>query len=451
MTAKINSKNKIPTIILVGRSNVGKSTLFNFLAKMDRAIVSPEKGTTRDWQEVIIKIKDQSYRLIDTPGLTSDKDQLMQETQKRLLHVIKEADLIFWVVDGSFGQSSEDTTWHNFIRAQNKETWLIVNKCDNPTRTDSAKEYLSLGFKSNFFISALHRRQTVELVKEIVRWLRHYKTNFLTEDFEGGPKFKIVVTGRLNVGKSTIVNCLLDQERVVTANLAGTTRDSIETRLAEKRVFSEKFGLGQITIVDSAGIPRHSQIHSPVEKASVDQSKQQIKDSDLVLLVIDATIGITRQDLTIAGLADRYCKSLIIVANKWDLIAGSPKEKENIQDRFIQATIKRAKFLGFSPLIFTSGLTKQNIYQLRRLIGQVIANRFRQFSTAELENFLADPYYYILQKIKSINQIAANPPTFLINNRSPFHLNEIRQLKNAIREHFSLFATPIKIEFKLER
>lgn len=446
MQKKSSLVNKIPTIVLIGRPNVGKSTLFNRLAAKRLALESDEAGTTRDWREEKISKKDRSVRIIDCAGLDSQSGELSQNIQTNLKAVIEKSDLILWLVDGSLGLDSRDLAWQKKVRSFNKESWLIVNKCDNQTRLLAAEEYQKLGFAKVFYISALHQKNIFTLKKELFKLAGEE-----ISDQEELKKIKFVVVGRPNVGKSSLINTILKDSRTTVSSLPGTTRDAIEVETLSSKINWSKAEPTVVNLVDTAGIRQASKIANKIEKESIGQTINQITNADIIILTVDASEGILKQDLHIAGLGFKLGKSIIIVVNKWDLVTDRTAESEKmLRQKFINQTLVRAKFLNFSPIIFTSVKTGQHIADLRQLLEEIWLNRHKVIASTDLEKFLNSAPYPVLSKITKIEQSNVNPPQFTISNQQKFHSAEIRQLKNALREYFGFYAAPIRIEFSCQ-
>lgn len=436
--------NKIPAIAIVGRPNVGKSTLFNRLIGRKLALESSEAGTTRDWREAIKKTKAGDYLLMDTAGLIKPKDQLDKEIQNLLDVSLKNANLLLWVTDGREGLSDQDLAWQQQIRSFNKPVWLIINKCDNQSLlTDQDNDFARLGFQEMFFLSALHKKNILNLEKEIINWQKSFSPDQEVQADKNKPSLKIAIIGRPNVGKSSLLNALISQKRTAVSEEPGTTRDTIEISLLTSQLeWRDK--TKKIDFADTAGIKRKSRITQVVELAAANQAVKAIERSDLILLVINPEEGITKQDLHIAGLAINRGKSILIVCNKWDLI-DSKLNSEEAKDKFIEKLQRQASFLRFAPVIFTSVKFDFNIKELKQLLEDLWLVRQKKIPQDELTAFLADRRYPILKFITDIQQVAINPPTFKIANVRPFQTTEIRQLKNGLREKFELFATPIEL------
>lgn len=441
------SPEKFPTLVLLGRPNVGKSTLFNRLTGKQKAIESNEAGTTRDWQESLIECHKKYYRLIDCAGLEKTKNQQFDDINLILDQIIRRANLLLWIVDGSIGLDNQDRALISKIRSFNKPTWIVVNKCDNALRTiESADEFKKLGFLNVVTLSALHKKNIHSLTDKIADWLADNEE--IRSDFKSD-QLKFSIIGRPNVGKSSLLNALLKFKRSVISDIPGTTRDAVSIDIDSSRLDWQDIKPVVLNFTDTAGIRKKNKITNSIENQSVQQAIKAIENSDIVLFMIDASESISKQDLHVAGLASKLQKGIIIVVNKWDKILKKERDQSNsiLQSKFIEKLLIRAKFLKSCPIIFTSAITAFNINELQKLLQSMWQSRNIQISEKELSSFVKKCQYPVLKRISKIELVSADPPTFLIFNQGQFHTKEINQLKNALIEKFNLFSTPIKIEF----
>ncbi len=448
MLKKYSTENNIPTVILLGRPNVGKSTLFNRLIGQKLAIESVAAGTTRDWREFVVEKKDKTFKLIDCAGLEKVKEPMFKDIELMLDRLVKSADLLLWVVDGALGLDNQDRALIAKVRSYNKPTWVVVNKCDNAQRlSESEKEFEELGFQHVILLSALHSKNVHTLWHELTDWLEDFEKNPIEQTKNQALKFSII--GRPNVGKSSLLNALLKFKRSVVSDIPGTTRDSVSVEVNSEALDWRDSDPIVLNFTDTAGIRRKNKITGNIENDSIKQAIEVMEESDITLFVMDAQEIISKQDLHVAGLAHKMKKSIIIVVNKWDKILAQKKSKSDseLQSKFINRLLVRAKFLKSCPIIFTSAATNFNLEELSELLQLMWLSRNVEIENKILDRFVSKCQFPILKRISKIEQISTNPPTFMIYNIGLFQTVEINQLKNAIRETFDLFSTPIKIQF----
>lgn len=448
MPKKYSTENNIPTVILLGRPNVGKSTLFNRLVGQKLAIESVEAGTTRDWREFIVEKKEKIFKLIDCAGLEKVKKPAFKDIELLLDLLVKSADLLLWVVDGALGLDNQDRAIIAKVRSYNKPTWVVVNKCDNAQRlSESEKEFEELGFQHIVLLSALHSKNVHTLWHELTSWLENLELTPVDKIKNHALKFSII--GRPNVGKSSLLNSLLKFQRSVVSDIPGTTRDAVSIDVTGEQLDWRDSEPIVLNFTDTAGIKRKNKITGNIENDSIKQAIEVMEDSDIILFVMDAQEIISKQDLHVAGLAHKMKKSIIIVVNKWDKILAQKKSKSDseLQAEFIDRLLVRAKFLKSCPIIFTSATTNFNVNELTELLQLMWLSRNVEIENEILDRFVEKCQFPILKRISKIEQISTNPPTFMIYNIGLFQTVEINQLKNAIRETFDLFSTPIKIQF----
>ena len=432
----------MPNIVaIVGRPNVGKSTLFNRLTRTRRAIVNDTAGTTRDRQYGKADWCGHDFSVIDTGGWVVNSDDTFEsEINRQVDLAIKEADVVMLVVDVNQGVTEFDTEVAHLLRQAKKPTVLAVNKVDSFEQQYGAPEFYKLGLGEPFIISAENGLGTGDLLDEVVS---RFKPEGITEDTEELPRFAIV--GRPNAGKSSILNAFIGEERTIVTDIPGTTRDSIYTRY-------NKFGK-DFYLVDTAGIRKKAKVNEDLEYYSIVRSIRAIENSDVCILMIDATRGIEAQDLNIYSLIQKNKKGLVVCINKWDLV----EDKSDKAIKGYEAAIRDriAPFTDF-PIIFTSALTKQRIYKVMETALHVYENKQKKIPTAQLnDKFLplienypppATKGKYI--KIKYCTQLPnTQVPTFVFFANLPQYVKEPyrRFLENKLREWWDFNGTPVQL------
>lgn len=428
-------------LAIVGRPNVGKSTLFNRLTKSRRAIVNEQAGTTRDRQYGKSEWNGKEFSVVDTGGWVVNSDDTFEgEINRQVNLAISEADVVLLVVDVEQGVTSFDSEVAHLLRQSKKEIVLAVNKVDTFDQQYAATEFYKLGLGEPYILSAVNGLGTGELLDEIIS---RFNPDKKEEDLDDLPRFAIV--GRPNAGKSSILNALIGEERTIVTDIPGTTRDSIYTRY-------NKFGK-DFYLVDTAGIRKKAKVHEDLEYYSVVRSIRAIENADVCILMIDATRGIESQDLNIFSLIQKNKKGLVVCVNKWDLV----ESKTNADIKHFENTIRErlAPFTDF-PVIFASALTKQRIYKVMETALSVYENKMRKIPTAKLnENFLPlienypPPAWkgkYI--KIKYVTQLPNTQiPTFVFFANLPQYVKEPyrRFLENKLRSWWDFSGTPVNI------
>lgn len=428
-------------LAIVGRPNVGKSTLFNRLTKSRRAIVNEQAGTTRDRQYGKSEWNGKEFSVVDTGGWVVNSDDTFEgEINRQVNLAISEADVVLLVVDVNQGVTSFDSEVAHLLRQSKKEVVLAVNKVDTFDQQYAATEFYKLGLGEPFILSAVNGLGTGELLDEIIS---RFDPNKKEENLDDLPRFAIV--GRPNAGKSSILNALIGEERTIVTDIPGTTRDSIYTRY-------NKFGK-DFYLVDTAGIRKKAKVTEDLEYYSVIRSIRAIENADICILMIDATRGIESQDLNIFSLIQKNKKGLVVCVNKWDLV----ESKTNADIKHFENTIRErlAPFTDF-PIIFASALTKQRIFKVMETALAVYDNKLRKIPTAKLnENFLPlienypPPAWkgkYI--KIKYVTQLPNTQiPTFVFFANLPQYVKEPyrRFLENKLRSWWNFSGTPVNI------
>jgi len=428
-------------VAIVGRPNVGKSTLFNRLIESREAIVDEVSGVTRDRNYGVSNWNGIDFSVIDTGGYVQNSDDVFEEEiNKQVLLAIEEADLILFMVDVTTGIHDLDDSVASLLRRQSKKVMVVVNKVDNNERLLDATEFYNLGLGEYFPLSSINGSGTGELLDAVVKNL----PEAVPETIPDLPRIAIV--GRPNVGKSSLINSLLGEERNIVTPVAGTTRDSIYVRYNK---FQHDF-----LLVDTAGLRKKGKVSEDIEFYSVMRAVRTIESSDICLLLIDATRGLESQDLNIMSLILKNNKGLIVLVNKWDLV----EKENNITARFEkEIKEKTAPFTDY-PIIFISAINKQRIHKVLELIEVVNTNRNRKISTSELNEVMLQVVAknpppslkgkYV--KIKYITQLPIYTPAFALFCNLPQYVKEPyrRYIENRMREKFEFTGVPIRIFFR---
>lgn len=427
-------------VAIVGRPNVGKSTFFNRMIGERQAIIDDTSGVTRDRQYGVTDWNGKTFTVVDTGGFVKNSEDVFESAIRSQVKIaIEEAAVIVFMVDVTTGVTDLDEEVARMLRTTNKPVYLVVNKVDNNTRMMEANEFWSLGFEETFFLSSLTGSGTGDLLDAVAEHIENVEavvTNL--------PKFAIV--GQPNVGKSSLTNALLGEERNIVTEIAGTTRDAIHTAY-------NKFGK-EFLLIDTAGIRKKAKVHEDLEFYSVMRAIQAIEEADVCILMIDAQTGMEAQDMSIFRLAQRRNKGIVILVNKWDLI-----EKETNTARDFEAAIKE-KIAPFTdvPILFVSTLEKQRIFRAVEIALEVYENRARKIKTSELNDKILPEIertpppshrgHYI--KIKYITQLPTAYPAFIFFCNHPKHVKENYKLflENRMREHFTFTGTPISVFFR---
>ncbi|MBQ3435682.1 MAG: ribosome biogenesis GTPase Der [Bacilli bacterium] len=427
----------LPTVALVGRPNVGKSTLFNKIVGKKISIIEDTPGVTRDrlYQDTIYNNK--PFSLIDTGGIDMENVTFNEEIKTQALIAIEEADVIVFMVDGKEGITSNDLEISKILRRSKKKVIVAINKIDTKTAQENLYDFYELGFDTYIPISSIHNLGYIELLDAITM-------DFREADVEEDTRLKFSIIGRPNVGKSSLVNALLNEERAVVSDIAGTTRDSIDTTL--------KYNGEEYVMIDTAGMRKKGKVFESIEKYSLIRSMRAISRSDICLVVINADEGITEHDKHIAGYAINEGKGLILVVNKWDLV------KDKSIKEFTQLVRNEFQFATFAPVVFLSALTKKRIHTLMPEVIKVAENIKREIKTSILNEVISEAYELNLPptykgkrlKIYFVSQSGIKPPkfTFRVNNKGLVHFSYERYLINKLRENFDFTGTPIEIKFK---
>jgi len=427
----------IPTVALVGRPNVGKSTLFNKIVGKKIAIIEDLPGVTRDriYQEVTYNNK--KFYLVDTGGIDASKMKFNDEIKMQAEIAIKEAEVVVFIVDGKEGLTSNDLIVRDLLRKSNKKVIVAINKVDNKASQEHIYDFYELGFDTYIPISSIHNTGYIDLMEEITK-------DFTEKEDKVDNRLKFSIIGRPNVGKSSLMNALLNEERVVVSNVAGTTRDSIDSVL--------KYHNEEYVLIDTAGMRKKGRVFEAIEKYSLFRSLKAIDRSDICLVVINAEEGIKEHDKHIAGYAIERGKGLIFVVNKWDTV------KDKTIPEFEKEMRAEFQFATYAPIVYLSALTKKRIHTLMPEIIKVGENIKREIPTSILNNVILDAYQLNIPpsykgkrlKIYFTNQTGTKPPKFTlrVNNKGLVHFSYERYLENKLRENFELEGTPIILQFK---
>lgn len=432
-----------PTIAIVGRPNVGKSTFVNRLVGARHSIVDDLPGVTRDRIYFDVEWQNKRFTVIDTGGIIpGDDDNIMVSIFDQAKIACEEADKIIFLVDGQAGVNPVDYDIANILRQSGKPIYLAVNKCDNPESLMMTSDFYTLSVGEPIGISALHGSGGVGDLLELIT-----EDFEITDDEEKDSRIKIAIVGRPNAGKSSIVNALLNTDRVIVSDVSGTTRDSIDSYVKYKDT--------EFIIVDTAGIRKKSKVDYGVEKFAVDRAIRSIRDCDVALLVIDAKEGISDQDKKISSIITEAGKGIIVAVNKWDLIED---KKANTINHFEKELSAQVPFLSYAPKIFISALTKQRLGQIFEESTKVFEQCTKRVSTGLLNKVINEAYALNPPtsfkgkrlKIYYITQAAVQPPTFVlfVNNEELLKDSYKRYLENKLREAFGFFGTPIRISVR---
>ncbi len=427
----------IPVVAIVGRPNVGKSQLFNRLADSDSAIVSEEAGTTRDRHFARAEWGGRAFWLVDTGGLTDDQSIPMDvEIQKQVMQAIAEADLLLLVVDAKTGLHPQDQRVVELLRDSRKPWLLVANKVDDPRSTDFY-EFYNLGAGDPIPVSAINGKNSGDLLDEVV-------SRFPEAIIEDESSLRIAVIGRPNVGKSSLVNKLLGEERLVVAAEAGTTRDAIDTPM--------QYHGQTLTFVDTAGLRRQSKIDDGIEFYSSLRTRRAIERAQICVLMLDAVVGLENQDLKIATLAWEHGCGLIVVVNKWDI---KEEKTDKSAQKFQKEAGEKAPFLKFVPFLFTSALTGQRVTKVLETALLVDAERKKRISTAQVNTTLGEltarlqPPQAAGREVKLLyaTQVEVEPPTIAVFGNHPDLVPEhyVRYLHNGFREAWGFSGSPLRI------
>lgn len=430
-----------PLVAVVGRPNVGKSTLFNAIVKKRISIVEDIPGVTRDRIYFDGEWLNHEFTMIDTGGiefLTKDNQAIPTMMRYQAELAIDEADVILFVTDGKQGVTAADQEVANILRSSRKPVILVVNKIDSINQEANIWEFYNLGIGDPIGISAKNLMNLGDLLDDVVsNFPEHYGEE------ENEDLISVALVGRPNVGKSSLMNALLGQERVIVSNVPGTTRDSIDTYWTHDEQ--------EFVLIDTAGMRRKSKIDLPVERYSIVRSLRSIDRANIVVLVIDAVDGVTEQDKKIIGYAHDSGKGIVVVVNKWDLI----EKDDKTMNKFIEDIRDEMAFLQYAPVLFISALTKQRVHKLADILKHVSEQQHMRIPTSTLNQLVDDAQLTNpiptkngrMPKIYYMTQASVAPPTFVlfVNEPELIHFSYIRFLENKLRESFGFEGTPIRL------
>lgn len=432
------------TLAITGRPNVGKSTFFNRLLEQRKAIVDDISGVTRDRQYGVAEWAGKSFNVIDTGGFVAGSDDVFErEIRKQVIIAIEEANAIIFMVDAATGITELDNAMANMLRRSTKPVFLVVNKVDNNERMLEASEFYSLGFENIFFISSISGSGSGEILDAVTALIT--EADAADNRDEDLPKFAII--GQPNVGKSSLLNALIGQERTIVSDIAGTTRDTIHTHY---NLFNKEF-----ILIDTAGIRRKTKVHEDLEFYSVIRAIKALDEADVCLLMLDAGKGITAQDLAIFSMAVKKAKGIVVLVNKWDLV--EDKKTNTIKDYEKELKSRLAPFSDV-PIIFISVTEKQRIFKSIETALEVYESRRRKIPTSQLNDVMLkaiESYHPPVVrghavKIKYISQLPTHTPAFAFfcNFPDDIKVPYRNYLENQLREKFKFTGVPLRIYFR---
>ena len=431
---------KKPVVALVGRPNVGKSTIFNKMVGKKLSIIEDTPGVTRDRVYGTVNYKDYSFHLIDTGGIELGNGDFNNEIKVQASLAIDEADLVIFVVDGKEGLTSDDYLVRDMLKKVSNKVIVVINKCDSKNIKETEYDFYELGFDTYIKVSGEQGDGFYDLYDAIMEVLPKYEED--TDD----TKIRFSIIGRPNVGKSSLVNAILNEERVIVSDVAGTTRDAIDT---EFNYNNEKY-----VVIDTAGMRKKGKVYESIEKYSLLRSLKAIDRSDVCVLVLNAEEGIIEHDKHIAGYAIEAGKALVIAVNKWDLI----EDKDAMIKKWKDDILADFSFCSYAKIVFLSAKTKKRIHTLMPEVLSAFENSKREIKTSILNQVMTDLYQLNLPptykgkrlKIYFTTQVRTNPPTFNIqvNSKGLVHFSYERYIENKLRESFDFSGTPIVINFK---
>jgi GTP-binding protein len=433
---------KSPKVAIVGFPNVGKSTLFNRLIKKKKSLVHSEPGMTRDQVSASCELEDVRFTLVDTGGFFDDlSDPFSQQVREKAWEASREADVLLFMLDGKRGLLPAEEELYFALKKLDKPMLVLINKVDSPPEDDMLGDYFRLGAEHLLILSAEHKRN-LELLEERLQEILPAPVETSAEE----EPLRIALVGRINVGKSSIANLMSGEERLIVSEIPGTTRDSIDTRIIRnKKVYC---------LVDTAGIRKLSRIRDNREKASIIKAKKDIRQADVVCLVMDAQEFPTRQDTAIAHLARESGKPLLLVLNKWDLVE---KDDDTAEDHKVQV-YRKLEFVAYAPLLFISAQSGKRVIKILDMAEKIYASGTRKIPTPQLNDFLSKvqvKFPPISQKghkikIKYMTQKSVLPPTFILFTHSRVSLASAyeKHLANLLRDEFDLIGNPVRFSLR---
>jgi len=428
-------------IAIVGRPNVGKSTLFNRFVGRKKAIIHDMPGTTRDRNDYVINWKDKKFIITDTAGWSNDDNEFSESMSEQLNNAIFQSDIIIFLVDGKFGIHPFEPAIAKKLRSSKKDIILVVNKIDTAAEENKIYEFYKLGFDNIISVSASHGRNMVELLEMLCEKIG----DDVTDKKEDDEILKIIFVGKPNVGKSSLVNAIVKENRCIVHNVPGTTRDSLSVHAT--------YNDNDYLLVDTAGLHRGNKTKDDMEYLSTLSTNYALDEADIAVLVVDASQGIGETEAKIAGLIIEKRKPCIIAVNKWDLI----EEKEEQVKMFQEQLVQKFKFLNWADVIFISAKTGQRIDRIFRLAPGIYKEYSKLLTQEELNDAIrtaTSKNHYSRKgkvlKIKQAEQLISKPPTFrfLVNDIELVHFSYRRYLENFLREKFSFKGTPILLKFR---
>ena len=431
-----------PIVALVGRPNVGKSTLFNKIAGQRISIVQDTPGVTRDRVYADAEWLNYNFTMIDTGGIEPERDDIIVKQMRRQAQIaIETADVIIFLVDGKEGVTSADEDVANMLRKSKKPVVLAVNKIDSLKEEDNAWEFYNLGIGDPITISASQGLALGDMLDRVVSYF-----DPVSEEEQEDEYIRIAMVGKPNVGKSSLINKLLGEERVIVSNVPGTTRDAIDSYLEND--------LGKFILIDTAGIRRINKVKEEIEKYSVIRTLTSIERADVCILMIDATEGITEQDEKIIGFAHEKRKAIMVIVNKWDLV----EKDDKTMNKFKNDLQNNLKFLGYAEYLFISALTGQRVHKVLEMAKKCYDNYSKRIPTGVLNDVISkavlmkEPPVVALKRLKIFyaTQVAVKPPKFVffVNDIQARHFSYERYLENQIRDSFDFKGTGIEIEYR---
>jgi len=434
------------TVAIVGRPNVGKSTFFNRLLEQRKAIVDDQSGVTRDRQYGIADWNGKVFNVIDTGGFVSRSEDVFEREIRKQVHIaVDEADLILFICDCTTGVTAQDQEMADVLRKSAKPVLLVVNKVDNSERALYATEFYSLGFEHTFLLSSLSGSGSGEILDEVAANIKDDDEAAAEQtDSEGNPLPKFAIIGQPNAGKSTLLNALINQERTIVSDIAGTTRDTIHTHY---KLFGKEF-----VLIDTAGIRKKKNVHEDLEFYSVIRAIKAMDEADVCMMLIDAQNGLTAQDVSIFSLATRKGKGVVILVNKWDMI---PEKATNTARDFEKSLKEKLEPFTDVPVVFISATEKTRIFQGMEKALEVYENRSRRVTTSvlndimlkEIERYPPAMSRGYAVKIKFVQQVPTAVPSFAFYSNHPDAIKEPYKnfLENKIRSHFNFSGVPVRI------
>lgn len=440
----MNSDNR-PIVAVVGRPNVGKSTIFNKLTGTKISIVEDTPGVTRDRIFGEVEWLNKYFTIIDTGGIEPESDDIiLSQMRNQAMLAVDMAHVILFVVDGKSGLTAADKEVADILRRTKKPVLLVVNKIDSKSQFDNIYDFYELGLGNPIAISGANSMGLGDLLDEVVENFPEGMNMEYDEDV-----IRVAITGKPNAGKSSILNNILGEERVIVSPIAGTTRDAIDTYFEKDE--------NKFLLIDTAGIRRRSKVYENVERFSVIRSMSAVDRADVVLIVIDATEGVTEQDTKIAGIAHDEGKACIFVVNKWDLI-----EKDNkTMGNFRMSVREKFPFMTYAPILFVSAVSNQRIGKILETVVEVSAEQNKRVTTSVLNQVIGEAIMLNQPpsdkgrrlKIYYGTQTGVKPPTFnlFINDKELTHFSYTRYLENRLRENFGFGGTSIKIEYSQKK